>query len=427
MSLTAHLNQKLANLLPKGAPFAIAFSGGGDSTALVHSLKDHPQATHVFIIDHNLRSDSAKEAQAALSFARKCGYDAKVITWSHDSPTTGVQEKARQGRYKIMAHLCIEAGVEYLLTAHNQDDQAETVMMRMDRQTDWRGAAGMAEMTYGAIWPAMARLTLVRPLLDFSRQDLRDYNRKHNLSWAEDPSNQNLDYTRIRARAFLGRNPDIRADMLATSREMRGFLEVEKAMLREQFALIGEMHKHGYITLTDYPLPELLKHCLRCVGGQGGSIAASKVKYLLHRMRTKPFFKSATLHGAMVAKYKNGFVICRDLVAVKGRQDRAKDTNDYFKHLTFRLSDTPRVWDGRFLVTGPKTRSYMGSVYLNSENLTEEQSRILKSIAAPARPTLPVSKKENSIRILGAGDHGYRATKSLVKTRLEAALGGKIA
>jgi len=69
----------------------------------------------------------------------------------------------------------------------------------------------------------------------------------------------------------------------------------------------------------------------------------------------------------------------------------------------------------------------MGSVYLNSENLTEEQSRILKSIAAPARPTLPVSKKENSIRILGAGDHGYRATKSLVKTRLEAALGGKIA
>jgi len=138
MSLTAHLNQKLTHLLPDNAPFSIAFSGGGDSTALVHALKDHPQATHVFIIDHNLRSGSAKEAQAALSFAQNCGYDAKVVTWSHDSPTTGVQEKARQGRYKIMAQLCIAAGIEYLLTAHNQDDQAETVMMRMDRQTDLR-------------------------------------------------------------------------------------------------------------------------------------------------------------------------------------------------------------------------------------------------------------------------------------------------
>ena len=425
--LTVHLHQKLAELLPPNAPFAIAYSGGGDSTALVHALRDHPLATHVFIIDHNLRSGSAEEAEAALGFAQDCGYEAKVLTWNHDSPATAVQEKARDARYAIMAKLCRSSGIEYLLTAHTQDDQAETVLMRMDRQTEWRGAAGMAQITYGAIWPAMARLTLVRPLLDITRQELRDYNLEHKLSWSEDPSNQNLDYTRIRARKFLSQNPDIRADMLEISREMRGYLEAEKTVLRDQFSHIGKMHKHGYITLTGYPLPELLKHCLRCAGGQGGPINPRRVKHLLELMRKGPLFKSATLHGAMVARHKNGFVICRDPVAVKGRQDSAHNRDEIRKRLRFKISEVQQLWDGRFLVTGPRHDCITGSVYHDSDKLTEEQRRALKHIPAQARPTLPALISKDSVRLLGEGVNGAQTIKSLVKLRLEAALGGKLA
>lgn len=100
--LTAHLNQKLSELIPKGEPFAIAFSGGGDSTALVHALKDHPQAKHVYIVDHDLRAGSGAEAQAAKDFALACEYNSKMLKWKHNSPSSALQEKARKARYGLM-------------------------------------------------------------------------------------------------------------------------------------------------------------------------------------------------------------------------------------------------------------------------------------------------------------------------------------
>jgi len=423
--LTAHLDKKLSELIPKDTPFAIAFSGGGDSTALVHALKDHPQARHVYIVDHDLRAGSKAEARAAMAVAVKCGYDAKILKWNHNSPETAIQEKARSARYDLMGQACRKEGIEYLLSAHSEDDQAETLLMRYDRMTDWRGAAGMAELTYGAIWPQLATVNIVRPLMGVSREALRDYNRSHNLTWTEDPSNENRDYTRIRARDYLKARPALRSTLLKTADKMREALDTEKSMLRSQLSQLGRVDENGIIYLTQAPLPELMFHCLRCASGQGAMIDRAKIKSLLSRMR-RPSFKSATLGGAMVAKHKSGFIICRDPVAAKGRQDSHHQRRDIRRKLSLRLSDTPRIWDGRFLVTGPKHRSYMGAVYHNSESLIKEHREALKAIPLPARPTLPVSKKENSIRLLGAGIEGIHIAKSLVRSRLEAALGGQI-
>ena len=423
--LTAHLNQKLTELIPQGAPFAIAFSGGGDSTALVYALRNHPQAKHIYIVDHNLRAGSKAEALAAKAFAVRCGYDAKILTWRHNSPHSALQEKARQARYGFMGHECRMDGIEYLLTAHSEDDQAETVMMRYDRNTDWRGAAGMAEVTYAPIWPQMALVSIVRPLLTESRQALRDYNRQHKLYWAEDPSNQNRDYTRIRARDYLAGQLETRSELLSMAAEMRENMRTEKTMLREQFASLGKIDAHGIITLKGIPLPELLYQCLRCASGQGGLIDRGQIRQLLIRMRTH-HFKSATLGGALVAKGKNGFVICRDPVCVKGRQDSHHERIKIGRRLNFRLSDMVQIWDGRFSVTGSQHGHYMGAVYHNSELLNEKQRKELKRIPAAARPTLPVSKYENAITAIGHYDRGSGTLKSLIRARLEAALGGKI-
>ena len=422
--LTAHLNKKLSALIPD-APFAIAFSGGGDSTALVHALKDHPQAKCVFIVDHALRKRSDIEAEAAARFARECGYEAEILTWRHDSPETAIQEKARCARYGLMGAACRKIGIKYLLTAHSEDDQAETLLMRYDRKTDWRGAAGMAELNYGPVWPQLAMVTLVRPLLGVTRQALRDYNRAQNLTWIEDPSNQSRDYARIRARDYLSSRPDLRDDLLNTGKFMRGHMQEEGALLRQQFAQIGQIDPHGIITLAGLPYPELLFHCLRAGGGQGGVIDRAKIKKLLVKMRA-PDFKSATLGGALVARHKDGFVICRDPVAVKGREDSHHSRKGLRERLGMRLNLDPQIWDGRFSVTGPEHHSYMGSVHQETALLKPEQREALKAIAAPARPSLPVLKDENGIRIVGHQDMGSRTVMSLVQMRLEAALGGKL-
>jgi len=423
--LTAHLNQKLSALIPKDASFAIAFSGGGDSTALVHALKDHPQARHVYIVDHDLREGSAAEAQAANDFALACGYDSRVLKWLHDKPNSALQEKARKARYGLIGDQCRKDRIKFLLTAHSEDDQAETLLMRYERKTDWRGAAGMAERTYGAVWPELVSINLVRPLLDVRRETLRDYIGAHDLKWAEDPSNDNRDYARIRARDYLKTRPDLGKLLLDTAAEMRAALDKEKSMLRLQFSHLGQVDEYGIITLADVTLSELMFHCLRCAGGQGGIIDRAKIKSLLSRMH-EATFKSATLGGAMVAKRKTGFIICRDPVAVKGRQDSHHERVKLRRRLNLRLSDIPQLWDGRFLVSGSRQRSYMGSVFHNRALMTDAQKKMLKGIPAPARVTLPVSKMKDSIRILGADSEGSHITKCIVKTRLEAALGGQI-
>jgi len=422
--LTAHLYQKLSGLIPQGNSFAIAFSGGGDSTALVHALKDHPQAKYVYIVDHDLRGGSAIEAQTAKTFALTCGYESKVLKWKHNFPQSAIQEKARKARYGLMGDECRKAGIKYLLTAHSEDDQAETLLMRYDRHTDWRGAAGMSEMTYGPVWPELAMVNIVRPLLNISRQEIRNYNRGYNLTWAEDPSNDNRNYARIRARDYLGMRSDLHDDLLETAKDMRLCVNAEKTILRKQFSEIGIIDTHGFITLSDIPVPELMLHCLRAAGGQGGVIERSKIKKLLFQMRHEAF-NSATLGGTLVAKDKTGFVICRDPVSVKGRQDSHHGRGEMRKRLALRLNGVPQIWDGRFSVTAPKDGNYMGAVYNNSEILTKTQREMLKNIPAAARPTLPVSKEANLIRIVGHQNMGARTVISLVKTRLEAALGGK--
>ena len=423
--LTAHLNKKLSTLIPNGAPFAIAFSGGGDSTALVHALKDHPQARHVYTVDHALRKGSDKEALAVKAFAITCGYDVKLLKWKHNSPTTAIQEKARCARYGLMGEQCRRDGIKYLLTAHSEDDQAETLLMRYDRKTDWRGAAGIAELAYGPVWPELALVNIVRPLLNISRERLREYNRVNSLKWTEDPSNQNRDYARIRARDYLRDSDDIKTNLLATAANMRSALNQEKKILREQFSLICAIDRNGYIRLSDVPLPELMLHMLRAASGQNSLIDRAKIKRLLLSMRGGEF-KSATLGGALVVRDQNGFVICRDPVSVKGRQDAHHARIKMHQRLSFRLSEKVQIWDGRYAVTGPKNRSDVGAVHHNYEFLGKEQRKALKAVPAAARLTLPVLICENSIEAIGHYIGSSHSLISLVKPRLEAALGGKL-
>jgi len=418
--LTAHLTDKLKMLLPEGARFAIAFSGGGDSTALVHALKDHPQKGPVYIVDHALREESQKEAEVAKAFSITCRYDTKILKWKHNSPKTALQEKARKGRYGVIGDQCRKDRVQYLLTAHSQDDQAETLLMRYEKKTEWRGAAGMAEMTYGALWPELAMVHVVRPLLNISRAQLRGYNRHHKLSWSDDPGNENRDYARIRARDYLAEHPDIRQGLLETAREMREGLEAETAILRKQFNQYVTIDENGIVTLSDICLPELMVHLLRVASGQGQPIDRAKVKHLLTSMH-RANFVSATLAGALVARYKQGYIICRDPVAVKGRKDGSLKP----MKLDHPMRPWPGIWDGRYAFMGPVHGNYMGAVYHASDLMTDRHRNYLKTVPAMARPTLPVSKSETSIRGIGHFDHKGHSVKSLIPYRLEAALNRK--
>jgi tRNA(Ile)-lysidine synthase len=186
----------------------LAVSGGPDSTALMvlatrwrDSLKTKPKLIAV-TIDHGLRKESKREAAEVARLARKLKIGHRTLRWNGRKPATGVQEAARAARYRLLGDAARKAGATHILTAHTRDDQAETVLIRMARGSGLTGLGAMARMSRLPSGGEGA-LTLVRPLLDIPKSRLVATLRAQKINYADDPSNRDPRFTRVRLRGLM--------------------------------------------------------------------------------------------------------------------------------------------------------------------------------------------------------------------------------
>lgn len=393
-------------------PAAIAFSGGGDSTAMIYAFRDHPQITHALIIDHALRDGSAEEAAEAAVFARSLGYEVQIDRWQNDGPKTGIQVKARAYRYKALGEMCRAAGLENLITAHTADDQAETLLMRLDRQTGWRGLAGMPDRAYGALWPALADVTLHRPWLGVSRAEIRDYNRVQGLYFVDDPSNENSDFTRIKVRQVLSADNDLRQDLLQTQKHERRRLSKERAGHAAWLSQHAVISDQNYVETDAVPEPEVLLHILRSVAGTGGPIDRVRRVNLVKRL-THRDFQAATLAGAWVVKRPNGFLFTRDKVAVSGRDTHSALGERYV------LQHETAIWDGRFIIQVKSKGVWIEPAFGNGCNIRQSIEKD-KFLGCPeqVRPSLPLFTMGSETLGLGACSTDKLVSRATAARRL---------
>lgn len=194
MQLTPEfLRQRLAEMnagRPPPARLWIAFSGGADSAVLLHlaaGLSDRPPVTAVYV-DHGLNPASAAWAGRAESFAAGLGVELVVHSATVTETGAGLEAAARDARYRCFESLLRQG--DWLLSAHHEDDQAETLLLHLLRGSGVLGLAGIAPLrSCGAGW-------LARPLLDVSREQMLDYAERESLEWIEDPSNQDNRFDR---------------------------------------------------------------------------------------------------------------------------------------------------------------------------------------------------------------------------------------
>jgi tRNA(Ile)-lysidine synthase len=179
---------------PAVSRFLLAYSGGCDSHVLLHAAAqlravDATLIFHVVHVDHGLQAASAEWARHCAVVCESLALPFTLLRVdARGSVGESPEAAARNARYRALAGL-MQAG-DCLLTAHHQDDQAETLLLQLLRGGGPHGLAAMP-----ALSPFAAGVH-VRPLLSFSRRELRDYAQRHALQWIDDPSNANSGFDR---------------------------------------------------------------------------------------------------------------------------------------------------------------------------------------------------------------------------------------
>lgn len=178
----------------------VAYSGGADSTALLHAFAQLPQARgrglRALHVDHGLHDESARWSEHCRRFCEALDVPIEIVRVQVErSRGEGLEAAARRARYGAFAQN-LRPG-EWLVLAHHRDDQVETVLLKLLRGAGPHGLAGMRERR------PLGRGMLWRPLLDTPRTALREYVVGHGLEYVDDPSNADTSLSRNYLRAEI--------------------------------------------------------------------------------------------------------------------------------------------------------------------------------------------------------------------------------
>jgi tRNA(Ile)-lysidine synthase len=198
----ARFREGLERLWPEGndpaARLGLAVSGGADSTALLLlAAAALPGRIEVVTVDHGLRAEAAAEAAHVAGICAEMSIS--HATLKVEVRGGNLQAEARHARYGAMAQWIADRELVALATGHHADDQAETLMMRLNRGS---GVAGLAGARARGIVPG-TRIPLLRPLLDWRRACLEAIVEKAGISAIADPSNLDDRFDRVRIRKAL--------------------------------------------------------------------------------------------------------------------------------------------------------------------------------------------------------------------------------
>ena len=349
------------------APVIVAVSGGSDSMALLQFAhvwaQKHGADLHAVTIDHGLRPEAAAEAAFVAGVCAGMGVPHLTLAWDGAKPAFGIQEAARLSRYTLLDDFAQDIGAVTVLTGHTRDDQAETIFMRAVRSAengagDGRGLAAMARVT-----TMMSGTSIMRPLLEFSRQSLRAMLTDLGQAWIEDPSNFDETYERVRVRRMLEKDMELSGRLLRlgnlSARLRRCQAEDAARYLKEHAAVepgpVFRLALPAGGKVMNHPVIELaIQVMIAVAGGQSHLVPRRRlvpVREMIAGFRAiRPGGKdpSVTLGGAVIG--------CR-AQAEKGAKPRRSASHLVFMRERRNLGSLllepgeAALWDGRLHIT----------------------------------------------------------------------------
>jgi tRNA(Ile)-lysidine synthase len=340
------------------------------------------------------------------------------LTWTGEKPEQGIQEQAREARYRLLgayARSCGE-GRCAVVTAHTREDQAETLLMRLARGS---GPDGLQGMPVVRSLSGFDGVDVVRPLLGIGRAAMRSFLEARGISWIDDPSNEDRRFERVRLRAVadelagIGLTP--RMLSLAAMRQRRAVAALEAATDALQAAAVdlnggmfAAINMAAWLAAPEDIRVRLTGRVLSAFGGASPPADLAQVERLAAALSSGGATRQ-TLGGCDVRA-------CRKVIRVFRERGRA-DLAD----IRLRPGEAT-TWDNRFHISVARAEGPVTVRALDASTMAGLRETFHVALPARAAATLPaVWAGDELVSVGGLPDHlfwpsGERAGAS-VQTR----------
>ena len=319
--------------------------------ALLHLAKGWGATQGVAVlsatVDHGLRAEAAAEQAHVAASCAKLGLPHQILHWTGWDGQGNLQAAARDARFALLADWSRAEALDAVCLGHTQDDQAETVLLRLMRGSGVDGLAAMSarRQRAGVLW--------LRPLLDQRRETLRDYLRAEGIAWCEDPSNTDERFDRVRVRNVIDMLDLDTVRLAQTADAMRRAQEALGQRAVDEVASGHVRFDWGDVLVDRARLAaldaetrlRLLAEAVRWVSGTAYRPRLSSLETTWARLAEGP----ATLQGCLLAPERADLRISREVSAVADL-----------------CTPIGELWDGRWQFAWPAGRAQSATVEVRS-------------------------------------------------------------
>jgi len=354
-------------------PIVVAFSGGGDSLALLLEAKRWADRAGrrlvAMTVDHGLQPAGAEWALWCRRRAEREGVPHQTLVWRGVKPAKGLPAAARLARHRLIANAARDLGARIILLGHTADDSLEATIMSEDAVR----ISAPRPWSPSPVWPEGRGLFILRPLLAARRSAIRSVLECAGQRWIDDPVNLDQRHPRARARLIAaGRTPD---DRSPDRPDLAALLGASRIGPAGQIELPVKSLSDG----SREACRAYLGAALLCVAGREAPARGSQIDRLMTRIAGPDAF-ACTLAGARVAKSADRLTLVREI----------GDTRRYGRPVAYPQLGEIAVWDGRFEVQASEAGLAVAPLAGLAARLSSLQREGLRALDPAARLSVPV-------------------------------------
>ena len=300
--------------------FIVAVSGGPDSLALafltkIYSIKNNINSKCI-IVDHKLRKESTIEAEQVKKCLSNFGINSEILTWNGKKPSKNIQSLARKKRYELLSMKCKKLRIKNIILGHHLDDVFENFFIRILRGSGLKGLTSLEKKT------ELNKINLIRPLLDFKKEDLIYISNFVFNFFVKDPSNEDTKFTRIRVRKLInefqinGFGKDklflTLGNLKKSNKALSFYVDQNKRLnlffnkKKKELILNKHFFKHPYEVIF-----RSFSDSIKLIGGKYNAVRGKKIDYILQKIQDNSFNK-ATLGGCVIKKLNQTVILSKE-------------------------------------------------------------------------------------------------------------------